>query len=192
MINKILILLAMAGMIVIHHSAFAQTKTTRSRTDRAASANPQSTTVLKPAPAKVTPYDSLRYEFITAPMELGPYSTLEISAVNCEDTRDEYVQIEVHAAVVSGAAASPKLLKRSELIKVPPQNIFVFKHYRRKDGTDGNLHNHWVRIKTSSEYLIPKLTHHSQPDPSQSSLIRTSYLPGDFAVYTRYPFKRIR
>jgi len=191
MIQKILVLVAMAGMTLIHHSTFAQTGATKPRINKRTISNSPSTPVLKPAPAKATRLDPLKYEFITASMGLGADSTLEISVVNCRNKGDEYVQIEVHAAVVSGQAPSPKLLKRSNLIKVAPHNIFVFKHRRRGDGTDGNPHNHWVKIMISSEYLIPKLTHWSLSDPTRPYVI-SSYLPGDFAVYTRDPFKRIR
>ncbi|MCF6246861.1 MAG: hypothetical protein L3J69_05815 [Desulfobacula sp.] len=190
MIKKTLVLIVMAGIFFINHLAFAQTATTR--TKKAINSNFQPAKVLKSAKARATRYDPLRYAFITGAMELDAYSTLIMSVVNSKNTGDEYVQFEVHAAVVSGASPSPKLLKRSAVIKVGPKNIVVFKHYRRKDGTDGNLHNHWVKIKVSSEYLIPKLVHHSMPDPTQHSLIRSSYMPGDFAFFSRYPFKRLR
>ena len=192
MIKKILVLVAMAGMVLIHPSTFAQKGTTKPRTNRGTFSDSQSTPVLKPAPTKVNIYDVLRYEYITASMYMEPHSSFEISVVNCRDEGDEYVQIEVHAAVVSGQAPSPKLLQKSDLTKVAPQNIFVFKHVRRGDGTDGNPQNHWIKIKTSSEYLIPKVIRRNKPDSSHPLRIEVSYLPGDFAVFTRYPFKRIR
>ena len=137
MIRKILVPVAVAGMTLIQHSMFAQTGATKPRINKGTISSSQSTPVLKPAPARATRLDPLRYEFMTAPMGLGADSTLEISVVNCRDKGDEYVQIEVHAAVVSGQAPSPKLLKRSNLIKVAPKNIYVFKHRRRGDGTAG-------------------------------------------------------
>ena len=193
MTKRILALIVMAGMVFIIHSTFAQKGATTSRIDKKTISNPRSTPVLKPMQKELTVYDPLRYEYITGSMAMEGGSSLRISVINCRDEGDEYVQIEVHAVEVAGPRRTPKLINKTELIKLPPHNIYCFKHVRRGDGTDGNQHEHWVKIKASSEYIIPKVVRCYKHDPYNGPLlISVSYLPGDFAVYTRHPFKRIR
>lgn len=193
MIKKILMLVVMAGLILIHHSTFGQTEATKPRTNRGTISDSLTKPVLKPATTQVTIYDPLRYEYITGSVYMsGGGSSLRVSVLNCGDERDEYVQIEVHAVEVAGPSRTPKVVNKTERIKLPPQNIIYFQHNRRGDGTDGNRHEHWVKIKASSENLVPKVNHCYKYDQSGPLLCEPSYLPGDFAVYTRHPFKRIR
>ena len=128
MIKKLLVLVIMTGMVFIIHSTFAQKGATRSRINKETISNPPSIPVLQPAPAKATKYDLLRYEYITGSMDMEGSSSLRISVVNCRDEGDEHVQIEVHAVEVSGSRRSPKLVNKTDLIRLPPKNIFYFKH----------------------------------------------------------------
>ena len=217
MIKKLLVLVAMAGMILSDHSTVAQTRATKPRINKGTISSSQSTPALKRAPAKATRLDPFKYEFVTAPMTVGPSSYVEMSVLNCRNEGDEYVQIEIHNAAIDTPQApapqagslgasykynysaklypSARLLRRSNLTKVPPGSTFVYWHIGKKDGTENFLYGHyyWVKIKASSENLIPKITHHSFQDSKQPETVDSeSYLPGDFAVYTRDPFKRIR
>jgi len=54
MIKKIVVLLAMAGMILINHSTVAQTGATKPRINRGTISNSQSTPVLTSVPRKQT------------------------------------------------------------------------------------------------------------------------------------------
>jgi hypothetical protein len=212
MIKKILVLVAMTGMVFIDHSTLAQTRATKPRINRGTTSNSQSTRALKPAPAKATRLDPLQYEFITGSFLSGPRSYIRTSVVNCRNKGDEYVQIEIHTAAVPtqqvqtpqagsfGASyehaysaklhLSATLLRRSNLTKVPPNGAFVFWHIGDRDGSDTGLY--WVKIKTSSECLIPSITNSSFAQDRTYPERVDSYTPGDFAVYTRDPFKRIR
>lgn len=191
--KKIFMLVAVIGMISIHQSVLAQSTKATTKVDSGTATSSKPAPALRPLPAKAKMVDPLKFEYITGSMDLGGDDFIEISVLNCSDNRDEFAEIEIHTAVKSGYAGDlePKLLKRMKGLKIEPRKIFTFRHVRRHDGVMGNPREYWVRVKASSEFLIPKVIH-SSFDSEHVYWIRAAYLPGDFAVYSRNPFQRIR
>lgn len=155
--------------------------------------------VLRPKPQKTLPADPFQFEYITGSVEMGAWAYIDLSVLNCSSNKDQQIQVEVYASVKTGYAGNiePILIISTEVRTIKPKYIYTLKHSRRSDSWSGNPREYWVRIKASSELLIPKVEFRyyqtiNNPNPSQPPLKLADYLPGDFAVYSRHPFARIR
>lgn len=127
-------------------------------------------------------------------MNCLPNSLFMLSVLNSSEKRDEYVQVELHIAFEPGnpTAPDPKKVENTKTIKLKPGTMFTLNHYSRDERMLGYAVEYWFKIKASSEFLIPKIVMHYIPDAKKVSQIKAMYLPGDFAVFSRNPHKRIR
>ena len=192
-----------AGLILILLLTMIQPVMARSKDGRSTNREPSSISatgaVLRPKPQEAQPADPFQFEYITSSVEMGAGGYFDLSVLNCSSNKEQQIQVEVYASVKSGYAGNiePILITGTEVITIKPKHIYTLRHNRRSDSWSGNAREYWIRIKASSELLIPKVEFRyfrtiNNPNPSQPPLKLADYLPGDFAVYSRHPFERIR
>lgn len=202
MIKKFLVLVMVMSMISIYQSTSAKPAIAESKSDRRTDAistgnstEPAKERGIAPIRKTLKQVDPFKIEYISGGMDALPNAYFMLSVLNSSDKRDGYVEVEVHVSWKPGNknTGDPIIVKNIQTTKIKPGTLFTLVH---KTGDDRMRvvydAEYWFKIKASSEFLIPKIVMHYSPDNRKVSQIRAVYLPGDFAVFSRDPYKRIR
>ena len=123
---------------------------------------------------------------------MHPQGFMQIGILNSHETRNGFAEVEIHRAISENPNAQNAKVRHTKGIVIPPKTMYYTMFFRRDDKRNHYPTGYWVKIRTSSEYLLPNLTNHMFNSSKEFSPVSHSYGPNDFAVFTRKPYKRIK